>query len=399
MRMRSWQLIGAILTAALLSDGVARAGKLSTVPSDRSIITWRSGIAGDLRGVVINPTTPPSEAKLPVVIYMTRLPVPRLGTESDEAIFNDLRAAGYLVLVLDYANHPAAGTTRLSADFLKLREDVGGKQPKLLADHKVDVDRIFPLIEGYRLRRDVAFAQDGTRTLAMDVRYPSRPAEPVPMLIEFSCDNANRMGNGSILFCRDTLLDGGMLAGFAVAMADHPVAPPYKGIDDPMPEALERARAAAAALRVLSDEIGGNGKVGAIGFSRGATFAAMLAATGQVDAALVYGNRFDYLRLRPDDKMVARFEKAWGPLDANRERWATHGAIHHLTADASPMYLNTSDAEEVAYREGLAQLAEALKARSVEHVYRVDQDGRGHRMTTDPAALAEIYSFFRKHLD
>ena len=69
------------------------------------------------------------------------------------------------------------------------------------------------------------------------------------MLMEITCDNVNRMGSGSLLFCRDTLLEGGAIAGFAVAMVDHPVPPPYKGIDDPMPQCIHRMKAAVRTLR------------------------------------------------------------------------------------------------------------------------------------------------------
>src|SRR2546423_1221876 len=103
--------------------------------------------------------------------------------------------------------------------------------------------------EGFRLKRDVEFARDGKRILAMDLMYPSKPAKPVPLLMEITCDNVNRMGSTSLLFCHDTLLEGGAIAGFAVAMVDHPVAPPYKGIDDPMPELIDRLKSATRSRR------------------------------------------------------------------------------------------------------------------------------------------------------
>ena len=62
------------------------------------------------------------------------------------------------------------------------------------------------------------------------------------------------------------------------------------------------------------------------------------------------------------------------------------------------MFLNTSDAESPEYRHGLERFAALLKERNVEHVYQVDPDGRGHRVTTDPATLQKIYDFFHHHL-
>jgi dienelactone hydrolase len=273
-------------------------------------------------------------------------------------------------------------------EILKLREAAKASQP----------DRFFILPEGYHLKENVEFARDGDRVLAMDVMYPSRPTKPVPVLMEITCDNVNRMGSSSLLFCRDTLLEGGAFAGFAVAMVDHPVRPPYKGIDDPMPESLERMRAAVAKLRSMSKELGTTDKIGAIGFSRGGPFAAMLAGRRDVNAALVHGNRYDYLDLLPNDPMLARFEKAWGKRADNEERWAMHGASFFLTKNAAPMFLNTSDAESPEYQHGLKQFDAQLTKLGVEHVYQVDKDGRGHRVTTDPETLQKIYDFFKKHL-
>ena len=62
------------------------------------------------------------------------------------------------------------------------------------------------------------------------------------------------------------------------------------------------------------------------------------------------------------------------------------------------MFLNTSDTESPEYRHGLERFAALLKERNVEYVYQVDQDGRGHRVTTDPTTLAKIYDFFHHHL-
>lgn len=378
---------------------------VGTAPRSRGAIEgtglrWASDLTRtELRGRFLVPDR--VENKPAMVVYLVNLAIPRVGREPNETILADLRRDGCMVLVLDYAKQPSASSPAINCDILKLREDLAGKNRKLLADVEFDRDRIFVLPEGFRLRRDIAFARDGERVLAMDLMYPSEPAGTVPIVMEVSCDNANRMGAGSLLFCRDTLLEGALFAGFAGAMVDHPVAAPYKGIDDPMPVCLERMRSAVVVLREQAKQLGLGGKVGAIGFSRGATFAAMLSATRDVDAAVVHGNRFDYLDLLPDDPMLGRFEKAWGPVSENRERWAVHGAVHWLDAKrgAAPMFLNTSDAESAEYRDGLEKLRHRLEAIGAAHEYRLDRDGRGHRVTTDPRTLRRMYEFLREHLE
>lgn len=384
-----------LLLLQILAQATAAAAPNSPVE-----VRWSSVVVGrEIRGT-LHPPSPPV-GRPPLVVYLVNLPIERVGQERDERIITGLCRDGHLVLRLDYENDAKATSPALNADVLKLREDLAGKNRTLLVDAEFDRDRTFILPAGYTLKRDVPFARDGARVLAMDVMYPANPKRAVPLVMEITCDNVNRMGAGSLLYCRDTLLEGALLAGFAGAMVDHPVAPPYKGIDDPMPECLERVKSAVATLRVLATRLRLGGKVGAIGFSRGATFAAMLAATRDVEAAIVHGNRFDYLDLRPDDPMLPRFFRAWGAREQNPERWQVHGAVHWLDAKrgAAPMFLNTSDAESAEYRDGLEALHRRLQRLGIEQVYQLDEDGRGHRVTTDPQTLHRMYRFLRQHLE
>jgi len=361
-------------------------------------ITWQSATTG---GAVHGQIYAADSTKTPnsTVVYLKNLSIPRLGREPDDQLIGEFVRSGCIVLVLDYSHHPLAVSANLNADVLKLRQDIAdGKKKSLLTEYPVDPNHLYILMEGFRLKRDVEFAREGNRVLAMDVICPANPIKPVPILMEITCDNVNRMGSMSLLFCHDTLLEGAQAAGFAAAMVDHPVAPPYKGIDDPMPQCLDRMKAAVAKLRAMHGECGATESIGAIGFSRGGPFAAMLAGSGDVQAALVHGNRYDYLDLLPSDPMLPRFEKAWGPAQSNRQKWAEHGASRYVTGKAAPMFLNTSDAESPEYRDGLAKLDKLLTSLGIEHVYQVDTDGRGHRVSTDPKTIQSIYSFFSEHL-
>jgi dienelactone hydrolase len=361
-------------------------------------VTWNSATTGEpISGRVVMPAD--STGPLPTVVYLTNLSIPRLGQEQDQTILADLTDTGHLVLVLDYAHHPKAVSPDLAADLLKLRQDIAGKNPTLLREYKVDATHLFILPEGFRLKRDVEFARDGQRVLGLDIIYPSKPARSVPVLMEITCDNKDRMGSFSLLFCHDTLVEGAALAGFAAAMVDHPVTPPYKGLDDPMPQCVDRMKSAVKVLRGLSDELHLNGKIGAIGFSRGGPFAAILAAQGDVQAALIHGNRYDYLDLRADDPLLPRFEKAWGPRDSNQNKWAEHGASYYVNKNSSPMFLNTSNTESPEYRDGLETFAGQLRQQGIENVYTVDLDSRGHQVSTEPKTLDAIYRFFSKHLN
>src|SRR5439155_25417886 len=139
----------------------------------------------------------------PLVVYPKNLSVPRLGQEGDETIISDLIKQGHLVLVLDYENDAKAVSPGLNADVLKLRRDIADAKTKsLLTEYKIDVNHLFILMEGFRLKPDLEFARDGKRVLGMDIIYPSKPTRPVPALMEITCDNKDRMGSFSLLFCQ-----------------------------------------------------------------------------------------------------------------------------------------------------------------------------------------------------
>ncbi|MGC4031068.1 MAG: hypothetical protein QM754_04890 [Tepidisphaeraceae bacterium] len=416
MRMMLLQSIAAVL---LLAVSVTRADEAMHPIA----VTWESAAIGrPIKGELINPVNLTGTTR-PLVIYQKNLSVPRLGTESDETILKDFVQDAVFVLVLDYEKDKAAVSPTLNADALKLRQDLAAKQPALLAElkGKINTNRVFIVAEGNRLAQNVEFAKDGKRTLGLDIVYPSKPAKPVPMLVEFSCDNAERMGIGSLLFCRDTLVDGAQYAGFAAAMADHPVAPPYKGFDDPMPAVFNRARDAVYAAWTFAGEhgLGVHRPIGIIGFSRGGPIAAMTAMNSlfrshaanedvsekammqpMVGAALVHGNRYDYLDLLPNDPMIDRFKKKWGDPATQPSSWAVHSAVNYIgdPKRIAPMFLNTSRKESPEYQDGLAKFDKKLTELGVEHVYQVDADDRGHRVSTDPKTLAAIYDFFAKHL-
>lgn len=348
-------------------------------------------------------------ASVPAVVVLRHIDG---ATRTKPQAASRLLADGNALVEIDYAHDPKATAGALTKDLLKLRSDL--KEKKLVLDPSIDINRLWILPEGFGLKRDVTFFKNEQKTWQLDIAYPLNAKEPVPTLMEITCDNASRMGNFSLVYCRDTLLEGGLLRGFAAVMIDHPVPPPYKGLDDPMPELIHRLKSAVRTVRSHQPELNLNGKIGALGFSRGGPMAAFLAVTNgrpefdvegehqavssDVQAALVHGNRYDYSALQADDPMLARFEKAWGPFEANREKWLAHGVAFYLRDTAAPMYLSTSQTESPEYRQGLRQLHERLLERSIEHQYREDSDARGHTVSTDPASLEEIYRYLHVHL-
>ena len=94
---------------------------------------------------------------VPVVVYLKNLPFPRLGTDSDEAITDDLLDEGLVVIELDCAGLPAT-SMELQRALLNYFENLSTFVLQA-TDGTVQPDSQFTywLPAGYRLERDIAF--------------------------------------------------------------------------------------------------------------------------------------------------------------------------------------------------------------------------------------------------
>jgi acetyl esterase/lipase len=391
---------------------VLRCLLIACLPLAAAGATWSSPATGrDLGLQLLEPTGPHAGAAQPVVFYLVNLAAPRIGTEPDESILRDLRAEGFLVAVLDYARHPAARWPHLNRDLAALRQQL--HRQTLLAGRQPDPAQIFIVPSGHRLKRDVVYARDPQRPLALDLIYPSRPIQPVGALLEFSCDNANRMGNFSLQYCSDTILEGAATEGFAVAMADHPVAPPYGGIDA-MPDCALRLKAAVRTLRATGADLGLNGRIVSVGFSRGSGMALLLATTAgrpefegfgehpgidsSVQGAVVMSGRFTYLDLRPDDPMRSRYTAAWGDRATHEAVWRLHGALDYLAEAACPLFLTINPTESPEALHQMTVLRQRLIALDSPFAYHPETEPRGHKMPLDPAVLDPLNHYLSRQL-
>jgi hypothetical protein len=268
--------------------------------------------------------------------------------------------------------------------------------------------------EGCRLKRDVLYDSDTKRPLSLDIIYPSQPKQPIGALIEFSCDNVSRMGNTSLSICSDTVLDAAATEGFAVAMADHPVAPPYKGLDA-MPDCALRIKAAVRTLRAEGAKLGLNGKIVPIGFSRGSGMALMLVTTrgmkefenhgenpgvsSDVQGAVVMSGRFTYLDLLPDDHMIPRYEKIWGARTNNLDLWRQQGALDYLTNAAMPLFLSINCSEAPDALHQMTALRKRLAELGSDEIFLMDREPRGHKVTLDPEILDAMNNYLKHQLN
>jgi L-ribulose-5-phosphate 3-epimerase len=373
---------------------------------------WQTAEPGRTCEFSVQSAAVPTTNLLPTIIYLKQLATVRVGTESDESILKDFRAAGYLVVTLDFAGHPNACVPFLNRDLGKLRDDIRAK--KFLGDYKLDDARIYLVPEGCRLKRDVEFYREGERRLALDIIYPSQPKRPVGALIEFSCDNQNRFGNTSLSICSDTILDAFATEGFAVAMADHPVAAPYKGID-PMPDCARKIKAAVRTLRAEGQSLGLNGRIAPVGFSRGSGMALMLVTTegtgefegfgphtnssSAVQGAVVMSGRFTYLDLLADDNMLARYAKAWGERETSHAVWRRQGALDYLTKPTVPLFLTINRTEGPDALHQMEVLQKRLAALSCPFTFMRENEPRGHKVALDAEILEAMRDYLKRQLE
>ncbi|ATC64353.1 hypothetical protein CMV30_10525 [Nibricoccus aquaticus] len=389
----------------------------SAAPTANEPINWASLITGsDLKLAVLPAEKDASSAQPPpVVFYLQNLAAPRIGTDSDEAIIADLRHSGHLVVLIDYSKNSRACVPFINRDLGKLRDDL--RAGKLLPSKSFDASRVYIVPSGHRLKRDLVFFHDDVRTLALDLIYPSgsaeNPARRTGTVLEFSCDNKDRFGNTSLSICSDTLLDGFATEGFAVAMADHPVAAPYKGLDA-MPSSAWKIKAAVRTLRAETAALGLSGKIIPVGFSRGSGMALMLLSTeglaefeghgehpgvsSAVQGAVILSGRFTYTDLRADDHMIPRYDKAWGTRETALDTWRRHGALEYLGTATSPVFLSINITESPDALHQMTVLRKRLAELGSDDTFMMDREPRGHKVPLDPAILAAMNNYLKRQL-
>ena len=375
--------------------------------------TWSSvATKQPLKMSVLKPAIPSTNQLSPLIIYLENLAAPRVGTDGDAVIIKDFLDHGYLVVTLDYAHQTEARVPFINRDLIELRNEVLLKT--FIPGIEIDPSHVFVVPAGDRLMREVVFYRDADRTLAMDIVYPSHPARPVGAVIEFSCDNVNRMGSGSLSICSDTILDGEATEGFAVAMADHPVKAPYKGLD-PMPDCAWKIKAAVRTLRAEGVKLGFNGKIAPVGFSRGSGMALMLVTTkgreafeghgentngtSEVQGAVVMSGRFSYLDLLPGDHMLPRYTTAWGDRTNHLDAWRRAGAVDYLSNATLPLFLTINCSEDADAQQQMALLRKRLTDLGSEEIFMMDPEPRGHKVTLVPDILQAMNEYLKSRLN
>lgn len=345
----------------------------------------------------------------PAIIYLKNLVTPRIGQEPDEAILADFLTGGFVVLTVDLGKSPKAVAPMINHDLWLMRRLID----RLFQGEKVDRDHVYILPEGYRLARNILYYGGSGGDFHLDIRYPAKPARPVPVLMQIPVDNGSRMSNKySHWAFHETVAEGGLTRGYASAQVDNPIKR-YRGVDH-MPQVAHRLKAAVRTIRCKAEQFGFDGKhVAVMGFSRSSGQAGILAMSGGVDAlegdgpnrkfssrvqcALLHAGRMDHEALvRQGHRLGEKYLSHWGSPSQNRATWDAHSAIKYVTPDDPPTFLSVGGDD--SYRvEQIRLMAEALKKANVQYRHVVTP-GMGHCVVRDAKVLGEIYDFFDKHL-
>lgn len=409
--MKDMVFVRSCFMAILMSWGGGVYGQLAGLNAE-ALPEWASVAVG--RGLVRTAYLPDLVAvgtPVPTIVYLLNLAAPRVGRDSDAAIVQAFLEEGYQVITVDYEKSVEARQPAINPDLLKVREEVlSGTYTSL---RPIDQTALFIVPSGHRVKRDVLYDTGGLKR-GLDVIYPTNPAYPAGALLEFSCDNAERMGNYSMVAIRDSLLEGAATEGYAVAMADHPWAFGYGGID-PMPDSARRAKAAVRALRAVAPDLGLSGDIVTMGFSRGSGIALMTATTFETDqfdpyyanqgvdasvqGAVVFAGRFSYTDLLPDDKDMGTYESYWGPISQNYATYEAHSALSYLqSAPPHPFFLSINSAEEADAQNQMQVLRDRLGELQAEFTYVPDVDGAGHKLPVEPGIVAALADFLARCL-
>ena len=364
---------------------------------------WKSKALGrSLPYVVYRPETP--AAKMPVVVYLTHLPTPRIGGDSDEELIQGFLKEGMLVFVVDYQNNPQAAIPELMAE-------IDNWYGFLLEtkDYPVDPDWIYVLPAGYTIDRKVDICPVQGRMARMDVFYVSRPAQPVPLVLQIS----STKDYGKWINLRACYVYGLLTHGYAGAVMQ------WNGGEKVSPRGtVFPEKQVARLLRARADHWGLSGKLGVTGHSKGSSRAAVAALvnetnceteagphadqSGRFQAALMSAGQHDKAHLKEDgffDQIGPRKRQA---LQAKSEqKHAEHdeekSSCDYVSADDPPVFLSVGAQDRPFRVAQMKRLAAKCEEVGILYKFVLDPD-LGHAYNPRPEVLRDVFAYFDKQL-
>jgi hypothetical protein len=349
---------------------------------------WKSKTLGrSVPYVVYRPSTP--LVRMPAVVYLTHLPTPRIGKQSDENLIQGFLKQGMMVFAVDYQNDPKAVTPELMTDIDEWYAFLFETKK-----YPVDPDWIYIVPAGYTIERKVAICEVQGRVSRMDVLYPSQTTKPVPLVLLISSKkDYGKWINGAACY-----LYGLTTTGYAGAVMQHDDGQQVAPHGPVFPE-----KQAARLLRARADHWGLSGKLGVTGHSKGSSRAALAAfvneasyeknldphsnASARFQAVLLAAGKHDNAHLKEDG-----FTKRKG-TDEDDET----SSIEFVSSDDPPAFLCIGGQDKPFRVAQMKRMAAKCKEAGILYKFVLDPD-IGHAYDPKPAIIREIFAFFDKQL-
>ena len=113
---------------------------------------------------------------------------------------------------------------------------------------------------------------------------------------------------------------------------------------------------------------------------------------------MILSGRFTYLDLLPDDHMLPRYARAWGPRETSRDVWRRHGALDYLNRPTLPLFLTINVAEDPDALHQMTALRKRLAELGSEAVFMLDREPRGHKVPLAPEILGAMNDYLKQRL-
>ena len=368
--------------------------------------TWTSPATGsELNYVtsVANGASANDQNGAPItIVYLENLGFPKIGQNTNAEDVAWLRNEGWQVIEIDYAGHAKAVSPNLNQDIIAINSALQGGT---FCGCTCSNYRSYILMEGYRIRRDVAYYWDDPTvynypdvykdsqgdSLYLDLVFPANASAKVPVVVTFSYSNSFATNSGGTLAntnkhkrmylpyawgaFKDSFVEGASAVGMAWAVCDDPKycdwgqgkytggANKSLGAIEVNPDAARKVKSAIRTVRGIGQEYGLNGEVVVTGFSRGSTAAALAVGDGKiatfedatrgrfpeessrVQCAVLGSGMFDYEHALANSTEYTRMN-TFVTANAQATTWEQQGALATIQTNASAPTLffhNTDD--------------------------------------------------------
>jgi acetyl esterase/lipase len=257
------------------------------------------------------------------------------------------------------------------------------------------------------IEKDVTYCDVDGLSLKMDIYYPKVVSGLVPAVL-YLHGGSFTMGDKADIFDVNELLT----RGYLVASINYRLAPQYK-----FPAQIEDAKCAVRYLRGNAKQLGlDTAHIGVLGFSAGATLAALLGLTDSSDGFDGSGGWIDQSNsvqavvdiagpsnwvLLNDDSYRNNLDQLFGASNYDSEKLYWASPIKYVSKNSAPFLIAHGDKDDVVPLEQSQILYNRLKSCDVPVTFIVAKNATHIWNSSTPNVeenIERVYNFFDKYL-